>query len=212
MQEIYSEVYRGCAVKLVVDEDPPNPRELFSNVGTMVCSHKHYTLGDEETKNVDIELLTEGAMVLPMYMYDHSGITISTKPFNCPWDSGQIGIIFCRLETALNTFQLPAGSTWQSMCVSEQNEKLDLSTAVKQAMEHEVKLYDDYLNNNAVGFLANSLGEDGNETIESVWGFYPNYQVPVKNQWDYVIDQARDSINIWLADQQVLQTDMCANI
>lgn len=211
MQEVYSEVYRGCAIKLVIDEDPPNPREC-SSTGTMVCSHRHYTLGDEQAENVDVELLTEGAIVLPIYMYDHSGITISTKPFSCPWDSGQVGIIFCGLETALNAFQLPAGSTWQSVCTGPQGEELDLSTAVRHAMELEVQAYDDYLNNNVVGFTATSLGEDRDEEIESVWGFYPDYQVSTKHQWDYVINQAQDSINAWLADQQVFQTDMCANI
>lgn len=34
---------------------------------------------------------------LPVYMYDHSGQTISTSPFSCRWDSGQIGwIVYAR--------------------------------------------------------------------------------------------------------------------
>jgi hypothetical protein len=32
-------------------------------------------------------------------MYDHSGVTISTRPFGCPWDSGQVGFMFVTRET-----------------------------------------------------------------------------------------------------------------
>jgi hypothetical protein len=29
-----------------------------------------------------------------LYLYDHGGITISTGPFSCPRDSGQVGFIY----------------------------------------------------------------------------------------------------------------------
>jgi hypothetical protein len=31
-------------------------------------------------------------------MYDHSGVVLSTTPFSCPWDSGQLGIIYATRE------------------------------------------------------------------------------------------------------------------
>jgi len=33
-------------------------------------------------------------IILPLFLYDHSGITMSTGPFSCPWDSGQVGWIY----------------------------------------------------------------------------------------------------------------------
>lgn len=33
-------------------------------------------------------------IILPLYLYDHGGITMSTGPFSCPWDSGQLGWIY----------------------------------------------------------------------------------------------------------------------
>ena len=36
----------------------------------------------------------EGGIVLPLYLYDHGGITISTSAFQCTWDSGQVGYIY----------------------------------------------------------------------------------------------------------------------
>ena len=35
----------------------------------------------------------ENDVVLPVYKYEHSGVALSTQPFTCSWDSGQIGII-----------------------------------------------------------------------------------------------------------------------
>lgn len=45
------------------------------------------------------EWLVANVAILPIYMYDHSGLTISTGPFSCPWDSGQVGIIYIEKST-----------------------------------------------------------------------------------------------------------------
>lgn len=37
-------------------------------------------------------------VIMPIYLYDHSGISISTAPFHCAWDSGQIGWIIVSKE------------------------------------------------------------------------------------------------------------------
>lgn len=36
----------------------------------------------------------EPKTILPVYVYEHSGSAISTTPFGCRWDSGQIGFIY----------------------------------------------------------------------------------------------------------------------
>lgn len=38
-------------------------------------------------------------LVLPLYLYDHSGLAMNTTGFSCPWDSGKVGIIFATFET-----------------------------------------------------------------------------------------------------------------
>ena len=71
----------------------------------MCCFHKRYSLGDkhsidnsqfEDWDEVEEYLIKEekAIVILPLYLYDHSGITISTAPFSCNWDSGQIGFIY----------------------------------------------------------------------------------------------------------------------
>jgi|TARA_Y100000034_G_scaffold70796_1_gene85367 hypothetical protein len=54
-----------------------------------------------------------GIVILPLFLYDHSGITMSCAPFSCPWDSGQVGVIFMTPEAGKewegNSSRQPAG-------------------------------------------------------------------------------------------------------
>jgi len=97
--------------KIIIDcEDyPENPRE-WGNLTKMICFHRRYNLGDKhnyrhddynnwDEMKKDIMKRENVGVILPLYLYDHSGITISTTPFNCPFDSGQIGFIYIRKDT-----------------------------------------------------------------------------------------------------------------
>jgi len=107
--------YKGCAIKVYPDVDVENPRN-DDNLGTMVCFHKRHLLGDENhgyTSNdyhgwdeveAAIQKDEAGAIILPLYLYDHSGITMRTTPFDCHWDSGQVGLIFVSKKKARAEF------------------------------------------------------------------------------------------------------------
>ena len=91
----------GVTVRIVQDEEPTNPRKEYDNFGHMRCWHRRYSLGDnntmsvEEGKELAEQVEKQGGIVLSLYLYDHSGITMRTSPFSCPWDSGQVGFIYC---------------------------------------------------------------------------------------------------------------------
>lgn len=95
-------------IKIGRDEYLFNPREENENAGTMACFHKRYKLGDKHTFKTPEELnefLDEEKTVhLPLYLYDHSGITMNTKGFHCPWDSGQVGFIYITYEKILEVY------------------------------------------------------------------------------------------------------------
>lgn len=93
-------------LEIHTDEDPQNPRD-WDNLGVMICFHRRYNLGDDKTKISELTSDTveaaqelreriekKGGIVLPLYLYDHSGITMKTTPFHCQWDSGQVGFIY----------------------------------------------------------------------------------------------------------------------
>ncbi|HOO12216.1 MAG TPA: hypothetical protein PK684_04600 [Bacillota bacterium] len=48
----------------------------------------------EEGELQDILDSLDKYIILPLYLYDHGGITMRTNPFSCPWDSGQVGWIY----------------------------------------------------------------------------------------------------------------------
>lgn len=127
-------------LKVVQDESPESPRD-WDNVTTIVCFHKRYDLGDKQDyKSSDfnnwdelkeqIETDHKVLMIKPLYMYDHSGITISTSPFGCQWDSGQIGWIFIE----------------EKQWISMMGEDMDRSEErLLRIIDSEVETYDKYL-------------------------------------------------------------------
>lgn len=121
--------YKGYTIEIETDDYPDNPIH-WSNLGTMICFHNRYNLGDyKEAKQyqdvgyfladiagVDYDderfddmdrkeflsglllLAEEKNIILPLYLYDHSGITMNTTGFSCGWDSGQVGFIYVPKE------------------------------------------------------------------------------------------------------------------
>ena len=82
-----------------------NPRADVSS--KMLTAHRRYSLSEIELSHhadsllddFKLHLKEEGItikdiIVLPVYLYDHSGISLSTAPFSCSWDSGQVGYIY----------------------------------------------------------------------------------------------------------------------
>ena len=45
-------------------------------------------------------------VVLPVYLLDHSGLSVSTTDFRDPWDSGQTGIIFASFDKIREEFEV----------------------------------------------------------------------------------------------------------
>ena len=101
-------LYKDYLISIDYDWDPVNPRE-WDNFGTMVCFHNKYTLGDKhDLQSPDysswaevrdaIEADLGGLVILPLYLYDHSGISMSvgaSRGQHAAWDSGQVGFIYC---------------------------------------------------------------------------------------------------------------------
>jgi hypothetical protein len=150
--------YKNHIIEIVQDTSPESPRE-WDNLGTMYCLHERYDLGDKH--NLDFEEIKQIAesdkyISLPIYMYDHSGITINTTGFSCTWDSGQLGIIAVSKDKIRKEF----------------NKKRLSKKFISKILEYlasEVKTYDQYLNNDVYGF---EIKDSSGNVIDSCWGFY----------------------------------------
>jgi len=139
--EVYSKLYnRGF------DNGRDDPHEYACRL-----------ISNKIDKLVDCALHTY--VILPLYLYDHSGITMSTGQFSCPWDSGQVGYIVCDNETIQREFNGDRGKA-------------------EKCLEAEVATYDDYLTGNVYGFIVEEreeceeCGHDEWEEIDSCWDFY----------------------------------------
>jgi 3',5'-cyclic AMP phosphodiesterase CpdA len=87
---------------------------------------------------------------------------MSTKPFGCPWDSGQVGFIFATKETLIKEY-------------GRADE--DIINKAKEILEAEVKVYDQYLTREVYGYRIYEVstcdhGHEHREEVESSWGYY----------------------------------------
>ena len=157
-------------LRIEQDEDATSPRVDFDNLGHMVCFHNRYNLGDEQDEISDkdyngweemaagIKSLYPGCLILPLYLYDHSGITIKTTPFGCRWDSGQVGFIYMTRETMLA--EAPGNPKYVTKKVRDWAE---------ECLKAEVSEYDQYLTGDVWGYI---VEDDEGEDLESCWGFF----------------------------------------
>jgi len=143
----------------------PELSHVYSDYGTMYRYAKDKdNEEDEELNSEDLgefkkivrQWLDDHVAILPVFMYDHSGITIRTHPFSCGWDSGQVGIIFLEKEVCEKN-QIPftdaekilkqevkeldqylTGDVWYYMIYKTNDEEFD-----GQILDHEDTLPDD---------------------------------------------------------------------
>lgn len=154
-------------VVIKFDNDLENPRTAWEHNNQCIFFHRNYDFGDKH--NIDADdyedfdamekaLYKEhGALVvLPVYMYDHSGITIKTSPFGCNWDSGKLGFIVAYKEEIRKSYGVKRISA-------------KLKERVTELLESEIKVLDQYLRGDIFSFL---LLDSDNEIIDSCSGFY----------------------------------------
>ena len=191
-------IYKEHNINIFNDDTPETPRE-WDNLTKMICFHRRYELGDKhdynnenysnwnELKNAIVKN-ENPIIILPLYLYDHSGITISTTPFSCGWDSGQIGFIYIS-QTEVDLL----GCT-----INENESKSDYKKRLKSSLLREVKTYDNYITGEVYGYQI-----EGNLCEDSCWGFYGDYEK------SGLLDEAKSSIDYAVQqsiEKKVLQT------
>jgi hypothetical protein len=188
-----TEDYRGFRISIYPDSECWNPREDRDNFGTMVCFHKRYALGDKhdlrhsdftswDSMQRHLEKEIGALIVLPLYLYDHSGLRIKIGGFqgllpqgHAEFDSGQVGFIYCTSENIRENWGV------------KQITKARLEHAEK-LLRGEVSEYDDYLCGNCYGYEITEVEEKGTDIDkEAVWGFLGDSK-PVMDEAKSVVD------------------------
>lgn len=154
-------IYKGHTIKIEQDENTESPRE-WDNLGTMVCFHRNYELGDktnytpEDFENI-AEVKKKFAIVLPLYLYDHSGLRMKVGSFagllpqgHAEFDTMQVGFIVVTADKLRKEYAV------------KRITKSILAKAEK-ILRSEVATYDQFLSGDVWGFVTDN---------DSVWGFY----------------------------------------
>jgi hypothetical protein len=156
------------SVRIEQDPEPMNPRKEFDQFGHMLCWHRNYNLGDQNELSVEQgKALAEyvekdGGIVLPLFLMDHSEISMSTNSRvfracdSAGWDWGQVGFIYATKEDIIKN--------WGIERITAKLRKF-----ATECLEAEVAEYNQYLTGDVYGYTI----EDANgEHIDSCWGFF----------------------------------------
>jgi len=166
---------RRIRATIMYDPEPVSPRE-WNNLGTMVCFHKRYNLGDApgrkhgfETPSQFMKFLEENEdkiLVLPLYLMDHSGLSISVDDTmfrmvdSVGWDWGQVGWTYVTYEDIRKAYNV-------------QRVTRKVLEKAKRVLIAEVEEYNKYLQGQVMGFI---IQEHHHvkcwQTIDSCFGFY----------------------------------------
>lgn len=167
------EEINDIVIEVLPDYDPMNPRE-WDNLGHMICWSKKHNLGDTNNefnpKDYDsaeelFKAIKEKAeVVLPLYLYDHTGISMSVGSFvgrapHASWDSGLVGYIYATKE------EIDAEGI--------DREKVD----PEDILRTEVEIYDRYIRGEAYGYRTyknvkcDCCGHVEQQDLDSCWGY-----------------------------------------
>lgn len=162
MNGTYKNMQTGEIFVIESDTDYESPRDC-DPAGTMVCWHGRYNLGDiqpKERPDAYRATLPKTRLELPLYLYDHSMQSMSTRSFlgralHAEWDSGQVGFIYIPRKKACKEWPKKRSESMEAW------EKRILSH-----LEAEVENYDQYLRGEVYRYQSSSG--------DSCGGFYPS--------------------------------------
>ena len=211
----------GRKLRLVIEQDEftEDPRS-WDNLGTMLCCHRDYRLGDcntnreteeqlakicrkygksdeeidEMTFAEEIQFILEQDDIcgLPLWLYDHSGISISTRR-QCPWDSSFVGLIFVEKDSYLAQMGLKEDIYWK--------------VRAEKTLESEIEIYSDFLEGNVYQWtlyeptiiitqsmdgkeLSRKIDEEG-EMVDGIGGYYNLTLEDAETYFDFEIAEIK---------------------
>jgi hypothetical protein len=190
METIVSVEVDGKKIELYQSEGDSRD---WDNYTKLICFHGSYHLGDkheynhndydgwDEMEQAILRKEKDVVWISPLYLYDHSGITISTSPFSCPWDSGQVG------------FAIVTKRDIRKLQGCKRVTK-DIIAKVGNWAESEIKTYDQELCGEVYGF---SIEDSDGEVEDSCGGFYGS-DLNENGMGDYLEQEQIDALtNAW---------------
>lgn len=131
-----------------------------------ICAYKDNENTAKQRDRRIMEDLKEHVCVKFLYLYDHSGITISLDDFRDPWDSGIVGIIYMDKQTTIDNFPNANDINWY--------------TIAEEHIRDEVTEYDQWITGDVWCYTLEKVtsceccGKEETEQVDAMGGFYGN--------------------------------------
>ena len=168
--------HKGHTITVYQDDSPAESPRDWDNLGTMLCVHPRYDLGDQHDLGVRaIKRIVNSRDVisLPLYLHDHSGITMRTTPFGWPRRlTGRVGWIYVTKATVRAKFG------YERVSPKRVNKVIG-------ALRAEVEIYDLFLTKQVYGY---DVKDQDGESIDSCWGF-------ITDDLESVVEEAKATIS-----------------
>lgn len=181
--------FKHFTVTVEHDEHPINPREFNEYLATMTCFHNRYMLGDSHTMSPDAlrnHIEQPEVVSLPLYLYDHSGLTMNTTGFVCRWDSGQVGRIHATYDRIREWYGVEEVTP-------------EVIERAYESMRNEVAEYDRYLTGDLYAVIVTKKEYDAerNEVIETCihsCGGFESVEDAVEDAIQYVDEETATAL------------------
>lgn len=156
-------------IEIENDSDSDNPRN-WCNLGEFCVSNYSKYLDNESGIEIesesDFKALEKTHIILPVSVYDHSGVSIYIGSPCDRWDSGQIGWYIASKEEIKRQFKVKRISP-------------KLKSRVIEYLENEVETFNKWVNNEVYKFTLYHNGEEedscgGFYNIEDIYEYLPS--------------------------------------
>jgi hypothetical protein len=151
---------KGDFTLAIEHDNNPEPWDDWEHVTNIVHWHRRGFIGESiigREKEWYAEHKKAGDIIFPLYLYEHSGQSVSLGrdkyPFTDPWDSGQVG--FAYIE--------------QSIAKKEWHGKRYWKREAEKCLQAEIRSLDQYLTGDVWGY---TIKDNEGEIVDSCWGFY----------------------------------------
>jgi hypothetical protein len=183
-------------ITLVIHSDV---EDMFSHITGMSPDDEEFQEQTDEEGNVikeetsyddAMEIIGEKALelavILPLSLYDHGGITMSVGRHS-GWDYSNVGYIYATLEEGRKNWTVDENDTVEAWYGPNKGKRVPLRECMKRVLRSEVEVYDQYLTGDVYGFRVlkkvtttwvdkndptKEVSETELEETDSCWGFY----------------------------------------
>lgn len=151
-------------IKIEYDNDSESPFE-WGQYSFLSFHNNMRNINNESTEQIDIEDLgikevfkkiNKDNIFIPMYLFDHSGWTVSSAPFSCSWDSGMAGLLYISKERIRKEF------SWKKITTKRKNE-------IKKYLEGFIETLDSFYTSSVYSYR---IINEYDDVIDSCYGYY----------------------------------------